>query len=154
MVPGKGWVVPVRWQALVASAALMLLMNFLQGAWSPASAFAAPATAPEAEKVVEPAPDDIMAKGQTSEPAPKSAAQSKKTTASPEKQKAPKLAPGQRVNLNTASQKELEKIPGIGRVKAQDIMKGRPYKKPEDVMKIKGIKKGTYQKIKEYITVK
>jgi len=33
-------------------------------------------------------------------------------------------------------------------------MKGRPYKKPEDVMKIKGIKKGTYQKIKEYITVK
>ena len=85
MVPGKGWVVPVRWQALVASAALMLLMNFLQGAWSPASAFAAPATAPEAEKVVEPAPDDIMAKGQTSEPAPKSAAQSKKTAASPEK---------------------------------------------------------------------
>ena len=45
MVTGK--VVPVRWQALVASAALMLLMNFLQGAWSPASAFAASALRPD-----------------------------------------------------------------------------------------------------------
>ena len=152
MVTGK--VVPVRWQALVATVALMLLVNFLLGAWSPASAFAAPATAPEAEKIVESAPDDTAVKGQATEPAPKSAAKSKKAKASQNKPKAPKLAPGQRVNLNTASQKELEKIPGIGRVKAQAIRKGRPFKKPEDVMKVKGIKKGTYQKIKEYITVK
>jgi len=128
-------------------------VNFLPGS-SPASTFAAPATAPEGEKIVEPAPDDKITAGQSSAPAPKSTATSKKTKASQKKEKAPKLAPGQRVNLNTASQKELEKIPGIGRVKAQAIIKGRPYKSPEDIMKIKGIKKGTYQKIKEYITVK
>ena len=126
-------------------------MNFLLGAWSPALAFAAPATAPEAEKIVEPAPDDKITEGQTSEAAPKSTAKSKKTKASKNKPKAPKPAPGQQVNLNSASQKELEKIPGIGRVKAQAIMKGRPYKKPEDVMKVKGIKKGTYRKIKDFI---
>ena len=154
MIPGKHRVVPVGWQALVASAALILLVNFLPGAWSPAWAFAAPATAPEAEKVVEPAPDDKIAEGQTSEPAPKSTAKSNKTKASKNKPQAPKLAPGQRVNLNTATQKELEKIPGIGRVRAQAIIKGRPYKSPEDIMKVKGIKKGTYQKIKDFIAVK
>mgnify|MGYP001825972900 CR=1 FL=1 len=153
MIPGKDRVVAVRWQGLVAIAALMLLVNFLPGS-SPASTFAAPATAPEGEKIVEPAPDDKTTAGQSSAPAPTSTARPKKTKASQNKPKAPKLAPGQRVNLNTASPKELEKIPGIGRVKAQAIMKGRPYKSPEDIMKIKGIKKGTYQKIKEYITVK
>jgi competence protein ComEA len=39
-------------------------------------------------------------------------------------------------------------------VKAQAIIDGRPYQKPEDVMKVKGIKEGTYGVIKDYITVK
>ena len=69
MIPGKDRVVPVRWQALVAIAALMLLVSFLLGAWSPALAFAAPATAPEGEKIVEPAPDDKTTAGQSSAPA-------------------------------------------------------------------------------------
>lgn len=60
---------------------------------------------------------------------------------------------GQRVNLNTATQKELEKIPGIGPRKAKAIIKGRPYKKPEDIMKVRGIRKKAYNKIKDMITV-
>jgi competence protein ComEA len=65
-----------------------------------------------------------------------------------------KLAPGQKVNLNTATKEELDAIPGIGSTKAQAIIDGRPYGKVEDVMKVKGIKEGTFNKIKDYITVK
>ena len=72
----------------------------------------------------------------------------------PEKAAAPKLAPGQKVNINTATKEQLEALPEIGPVKAQAIIDGRPYQKPEDVMKVKGIKEGTYGAIKDYITVK
>jgi competence protein ComEA len=65
-----------------------------------------------------------------------------------------KLAPGQKVNLNTASQAELELLPEIGPAKAQAIIAGRPYSRPEDVMKVKGIKQKTYDRIKDSIVVR
>jgi len=64
------------------------------------------------------------------------------------------LAPGERVNINTANKEMLEALPGIGPAKAQAIIEGRPYNSPEDIMKVKGIKLGTYNKIKDQITVK
>ena len=36
---------------------------------------------------------------------------------------------------------------------AKAIIDGRPYKKPEDIMKVKGIKEGEFSKIKDMITV-
>jgi competence protein ComEA len=147
MIPNKDRGVPVRWQALAVVVALMLLVNFISGAWSPASAFVAPTAGPEADKIEEPAPD-VKA-----EPAPKSKAKAKKGTA-PKKHQTPKLSPAQQVNLNTASQGELEKLPCVGPKRAQAIIKGRPYKNPPDIMKVRGIKKGTYQKLKDFITVK
>jgi competence protein ComEA len=66
---------------------------------------------------------------------------------------APKLAPGQMVNINTASKEMLEALPEIGPVKAQAIIDNRPYKKIDDIMKVKGIKEGTFNKIKDNITV-
>jgi competence protein ComEA len=66
----------------------------------------------------------------------------------------PKLQPGQTININTASQDQLESLLGIGPVKAQAIIAGRPYAKIEDIMKVRGIKEKTFAKIKDYIVVK
>lgn len=66
---------------------------------------------------------------------------------------ASKLPAGVKVNLNTATEAELEALPGIGPVKAKAIVAGRPYAKPEDVMKVSGIKQGIFNKIKDAITV-
>ena len=66
----------------------------------------------------------------------------------------PKPKPGEKININTASKDELDVLPGIGPVRAQAIIDGRPFKTIEDVMKVKGIKEGEFGKIKDMITVK
>jgi competence protein ComEA len=65
-----------------------------------------------------------------------------------------KLAPGTKININTADKASLEALPEIGPVKAQAIIDGRPYKSIEDVMKLSGIKQKTFDAIKGYIIVK
>ena len=61
------------------------------------------------------------------------------------------------VNINTATKEELDALPEIGPVKAQAIVdyrtKNGPFKTPEDIMKVSGIKEGTYAKIKGMISV-
>jgi competence protein ComEA len=95
----------------------------------------------------------------TKAPAPPAAAKVTSEKAAPSSGKqaptAPaKLAPGEKVNINTASQQQLEALPGIGPAKAKAIIGGRPYEKIEDIMKVKGIKEGVFNKIKDLITVK
>jgi competence protein ComEA len=81
----------------------------------------------------------------------KKTAKEVKTTA---KSATAKLAPGTKININTADQLMIEKLPEIGPVKAKAIIAGRPYNSIEDVMKVKGIKSKTFDAIKEYIVVK
>jgi competence protein ComEA len=82
------------------------------------------------------------------------AAKEVKTTAKSASASAAKLAPGTKININTADQATLEKLPEIGPVKAKAIIDGRPYKTIEDVMKVKGIKGKTFDVIKDFIVVK
>jgi competence ComEA-like helix-hairpin-helix protein len=86
--------------------------------------------------------------------APEGAAKTQPTTAAKGKVESPKLTPGEKININTATLDDLDKLLDIGPVKAKAIIKGRPYKTPEDIMKVKGIKGGIYNKIKDHITVK
>lgn len=60
------------------------------------------------------------------------------------------------ININTASQKELESLPGIGVVYASRIIEYRtvtPFRKKEDLMKVRGIGNITFQKLKDKICV-
>jgi len=46
---------------------------------------------------------------------------------------------GRRVNINTATQAELEALPGIGPTIARRIIEGRPYRSVDDLDRVKGI---------------
>ena len=61
-----------------------------------------------------------------------------------------------RVNLNSASADELARLPGIGPAKAKAIVAYRaeePFRKPEDLRKVKGIGDKLYEQVKDHITV-
>ncbi len=65
-----------------------------------------------------------------------------------------RLAPGEKVNVNTAALKVLEALPEIGRGRAGAIVEGRPYARIEDIMKVKGIKQKTFAKFRHLIVVR
>jgi competence protein ComEA len=87
-----------------------------------------------------------------------STSSSKKSSSTSSESSASKLAPGEMININTASAEELDKLPEIGPVKAQAIVDYRnangKFASIEDVMKVSGIKEGTFAKIKDHITVR
>lgn len=56
-------------------------------------------------------------------------------------------------NINSASQKELEALPGIGPVYAQNIIEQRPYSNIEELLTKGILKKSTYEKIKDLVTI-
>ena len=60
------------------------------------------------------------------------------------------------ININTASQKELERLPRIGPATAKNIIEFRelngPFKSFSDIKKVKRIGPKTLEKIKPFIT--
>ena len=58
------------------------------------------------------------------------------------------------ININTASKDELMQLLGIGDKRADAIIEARPFQSIEDVMKVKGIKEGTFAKIRDHIRVR
>ena len=60
------------------------------------------------------------------------------------------------VNLNEASPDELERLPGIGPAKAKlifDHRKGHPFRRVDDLTKVKGIGRKTFAKLRPYLTL-
>lgn len=57
------------------------------------------------------------------------------------------------VNINTATQAELEALPGIGPVTASKIISDRPYQTVEELLSKKVISKAVFEKVKEQLVV-
>lgn len=66
------------------------------------------------------------------------------------------FAPGEGdliVNVNTATEAELETIPGIGPFLARQIIKDRLYDRVEDLERVPGIGRYTLNEIRPYVKV-
>lgn len=63
----------------------------------------------------------------------------------------------ERVNINTATQAQLQTLPGIGQARAEAIIADReangPFRIPEDITRVSGIGQGILEGILDYITV-
>jgi competence ComEA-like helix-hairpin-helix protein len=67
------------------------------------------------------------------------------------------LTLSERININTASAKQLEALPGIGKGLAERIIEHRqkygPFAKPEHLIMVRGISEHRFQAIRDQITV-
>ncbi len=66
------------------------------------------------------------------------------------------LGPGERIDLNRATVAELMRLPGLGERKAQAIVAHRqkaPFRRPEEVVKVKGLGPAWFQKVKAHLVV-
>jgi competence protein ComEA len=73
------------------------------------------------------------------------------------KAEAPKAAPAAAaapMDINTATEKELASLKGIGEVRAKAIVKGRPYKGKDDLVAKKIVPQNVYDDIKDQIIAK
>jgi DNA uptake protein ComE-like DNA-binding protein len=109
-----------------ALAAALLLAAGLAGA---AEQKAAPAAKPAASPAAKPAPEEKA-------------------------EAAPAAAKEELVDLNSATEEQLKKVPGIGDEYAKKIVAGRPYAKKDQLKTKKIIPAAVYEKIKDKIIAK
>jgi len=88
---------------------------------------------------------------------PAAAAQQAKASPAPATKSKASPAPTAPININTATQAQLESLPGVGPKAAQRILDYRKqngsFKKVEDLMNVKGFGEKTFLKLKPMLTV-
>ena len=62
-------------------------------------------------------------------------------------------AVGAKLDVNSASEADLDNLPGVGPATAQKIIQGRPYSVVDDLINKKSVTKSIYDKIKDLIEV-
>lgn len=67
---------------------------------------------------------------------------------------AAKPAATEKLDINTATEQQLRDFPGIGEARAKAIIKGRPYRAKDELVKKKIIPQAVYDKIKDNIIAK
>jgi len=55
------------------------------------------------------------------------------------------------VNINTATQEQLETVPGIGPVLARSIIAGRPYDGVRDLLDVPGIGERKFERMRPFV---
>jgi competence protein ComEA len=69
----------------------------------------------------------------------------------------PAVAQGKKVNVNTADVAQLSLLPRVGPSVAQRILEFRrengPFKRPEDLMLVRGIGEKTFELLKPYLAI-
>ena len=67
---------------------------------------------------------------------------------------APRAPAADKLDINTASVEQLEALKGVGPVRAKAIVKGRPYKGKDDLVRRKIVPQSVYDGISEQIIAK
>lgn len=98
-------------------------------------------------------PKDAKATAAAKADAAKKADAASKKAAEPVKEAAAAPA-GELMDINSASEAQLASLKGIGDVRAKAIVKGRPYKGKDDLLRKKIVPKNVYEDIKEQIIAK
>lgn len=98
----------------------------------------------------------VMVSAQAKPDKAKSDSKSGKDTAAQTGKPAPKADTGAakaaaKLDINSASKDELEKLPGIGPATSQKIIAGRPYRAKNDLVSKNIVSQVEYDKIKEQI---
>ena len=103
---------------------------------------------------------DANLSSKPSEPTPQTTqreANDQQPPASPQTTAASGRQSPQRININTASEKELEKLPGIGKGLAARIVEHRekygPFRRPEHLIIVRGISDRKFRALRDLVTV-
>jgi competence protein ComEA len=94
------------------------------------------------------------AKTETTTAEQQKAKESEKKASTKSDEKKPTASSGALVDINHASQKELEALPGIGEARAKAIIKGRPYKGKDDLVAKGVVPESVYKDIKDQIVAR
>lgn len=63
-------------------------------------------------------------------------------------------APAELIDINSASETQLQTLPGVGDAISKKIVAGRPYKGKDDLLRLKIVNAKTYANIKNSIIAK